>query len=500
MNASALLQIRELTKVFDQTVAVDRVSMEILPGEIHGLIGENGSGKSTITSMMAGIQKPTSGEMLLEGKPYRPGNQLEANRCGISIIVQEMCTIEDLSVAENIFFGNEEQFMRFGMVDKKRMCARAGEELAKFGFGSINPAEDVSSYSFEQRKLIELVKAAFFTPKLLVVDETTTALSHEGREQLFRVIKQSKELGTAIVIISHDLPEVLGLCDRITILRDGRHIATIPNRDVSENALKTYMIGRELTGAYYRQDTDSHIAGKVVLKADSLSLAGSLDSVSFELHQGEILGVGGLTESGIHELGKVLFGAVRPDRGGVTLDGDGAPLAGISQAIRKGVAYTSKNRDQEGLVLNASIMDNVCLGNFDQVEYKGVITRRSERRFADAEVERLQIKMENALQFVSHLSGGNKQKVVLAKWLARGSDILILDSPTRGIDVKVKAAVYQLMQELTARGKSIIMISEELVELIGMCDRLLILRKGAISGELLRSDGLNEEKIINLMI
>lgn len=500
MAKKLLMATDHIRKVFGQTIAVDDVSVEIYTGEIHGLIGENGSGKSTLTSMLTGIHQPTSGKIFLEGQEYRPKNQIEANRRGVSVIVQEMCTIEDLTVAENIFFGNENDFVRFGMVDKKAMCRKAKAYLEQYGFTAIDPAADISRYSFEERKLIELVKATYFSPKLLVVDETTTALSHEGREQLFRVIKSLRERGAAVLIISHDLPEILQLCDRITVLRDGRHIATFENRDVTENDLKAHMIGRELTGAYYRQDMENHTGGEAVLSVRDVTVEGLLHNIRFDLHRGEILGVGGLTESGMHELGKVLFGALKPDSGTVTLPLKNRTVDSITGAIQSGVAYTSKNRDQEGLVLSASILDNVCIGNLDLLERHGLISSKRERAFAQTEAAALQTKMEHVDQFVSSLSGGNKQKVVLAKWLGRNSEILILDSPTRGIDVKVKAAIYSLMQELTAQGKSIVMISEELVELIGMCDRLLVLRNGEVSGELLRSEGLNEEKIIHYMI
>lgn len=494
-----LLQTEKLTKDFEQTRAVNQVSMQVFTGEIHGLIGENGSGKSTLSSMITGILQKTSGKILLEGKEFVPKNQMDANRHGISIIVQEMATIEDLSVAENIFIGNEVEFTKYGIVNKKAMFKKAKEYLNAYGFGSIDPAAEVTQYSFEERKLIELVRATHFNPKLLVVDETTTALSHKGRDELFKVINRLKKNGTAVILISHDLNEVLRTCDRITVLRDGHYITSVINNNVTEDELKTHMIGRQLTDAYYRNDLESNIDGKTVLKVNGISLEKSLKNVSFDLHQGEILGIGGLTESGMHELGKVIFGALKPESGTVTLCEKNIEINNIAQAIDGGIAYTSKNRDQEGLITNASIMDNVCIVNLDRLQNNGIISLQKEREFALEEVTKLQLKMEHIGQFVSALSGGNKQKVVLSKWLAKDSDILVLDSPTRGIDIKVKADIYSLIQELAAVGKSILIISEELVELIGMCDRLLILRDGQISGELLRSEEMSEEKIIHYM-
>jgi ribose transport system ATP-binding protein len=501
MERRLLLETKNLTKVFGQTVAVDEVSIEILSGEIHGLVGENGSGKSTISSMINGIYPPTAGEMLLEGEPYSPKSQIDANRRGVSMIVQEMSTIEDLTVAENIFFGSEDLFTRGGVIRKKEMNAKAKEYLEAYGLSRIQPENDITRYSFEERKLIELVKATYFGPKLLVVDETTTALSQDGREELFQVMAQLKSQGTTVIIISHDLQEILGICDRITVLRDGKHVVTIEKTpQTTEDELKTYMIGRELSGHYYREDSGREIAPDPVLTVKDLEVEGCLHQISFDLYRGEILGVGGLTESGMHELGKALFGAIKPTSGSVTLAGRRKPITSISQAIENEIAYASKNRDQEGLMLQASIMDNVCISSIDKLVRFGLIPPRKERAFAEKETLRMKTKMESVDQFVSALSGGNKQKVVLAKWLAHDSDILILDSPTRGIDVNVKASIYELMQQLVSGGKSILMISEELMELIGMCDRLLILKDGAISQELLRTDGLSEEKIIQHMI
>jgi ABC-type sugar transport system ATPase subunit len=500
MEGQLLLRTQELSKVFGITTAVNKVNFEVYAGEVHGLIGENGSGKSTLSSMITGISPQSSGKMYYEGKEYSPKNQIEANSKGVSIIVQEMSTIESLTVAENIFFGNENMFLRCGTVNKSAMNAKAKEYLAAFGLGKINPAHDISECTFEERKLIELVRATYFNPKILVVDETTTALSQEGREKLFSVMKDLKEKGTAIIMISHNLQEVLEHCDRITVLRDGVLVNSFVNKDKNENDLKSYMIGRELSHKYYREDSGKDIPQEAVLEADGICIKGQLDDIGFKLYRGEILGIGGLTESGMHELGKVLFGAIKPEKGTVRLVEKDLKINDIGQAIKNDIAYTSKNRDQEGLIVQSSIKDNVCISALDKLNKLGLISPRKEKKFTECQVTKLQLKMENIGQYVSALSGGNKQKVVLSKWLARDSKILILDSPTRGIDVMVKASIYDLMQKLTEEGRSIIMISEELSELIGMCDRLLVMKDGHITGELQRCDVFTEEKIIHLMI
>ena len=500
MSEQILLKLEHIVKKFGNITAVDDVSFDLRKGEIHGLIGENGSGKSTVSSIISGIYPCTSGRMLLEEKVYCPKDQICANENGVSIIVQEMCTIEELSVSENIFLGKEAQFVKLGAIRHREMNQKARELLDDYDLHEIRPEAEIEAYGFEERKLVELVKNTYFKPKLLIVDETTTALSVEGRRELLQVIKRMREEGTAIMIISHDLNEIIELCDRITVLRDGKYVATVENSGITEDDLKKYMIGREMTEHYYRNDMETHADGEVVLTAENVSVHKILENISFELKQGEILGIGGLTDSGMHELGKVLFGAVKRDGGTVTVKKSGHDVRGMKGAIQEGIIYTSKNRDQEGLVGQASIKDNISLGNWKQIGRNGLISPKREKAFAEEHAQNMQVKMENTQQFIATLSGGNKQKVVLAKWLAKNPDILILDSPTRGIDIKVKSSIYSLMQELVKEKKAIILISEEIMELIGMCDRVLILKNGKISRELLRKDTLTEEKIINGMI
>lgn len=500
MSGDILLKLEHITKQFGTITAVDDVSFDIRKGEIHGLIGENGSGKSTVSSIMSGLYPPTSGSMVLDGKEYKPADQICANENGISIIVQEMCTIEELTAAENIFLGKEKQFTRFGKIRRSQMNQEAEKLLSLYGFSHIKADEDVSAYGFEERKLIELVKNTYFHPRLLIVDETTTALAVEGRRELLKVIKQLRKEGTSVVIISHDLAEIQELCDRITVLRDGKHVITLDNENITEDSLKKYMIGRELSGHYYRNDQTTVKNGKTVLEVDDVSADGVVDGICFRLQEGEILGIGGLTDSGIHELGRLIYGAQKKSRGSVRMTGSGRQIRHIREAIRAGMIYTSKNRDVEGLVEYAGIKENISLGNLDLIGKKGIVTGKQEKKFAEEHAVKLQVKMENVEQFVSTLSGGNKQKVVLAKWLAREPEIMILDSPTRGIDIKVKSDIYALMQSLVREKKAILLISEEIMELIGMCDRVLILKHGKVAGELLREDGLTEEKIINIMI
>lgn len=494
------LQVKNLCKSFGVTKAVQNVSFNVNKGEVHALIGENGSGKSTLTNMLTGIYSIGSGSFILDGKEIHPKNQVEANEDGVSIIVQELGTLSGLTVAENIFLGHEDQFVQFGIKNTNAMNKRATELLQQYGFERIKASDVIDEYNFEDRKLVEIVKATYFNPKIVVVDETTTALSQEGREELYKHMERIRKSGNSVIFISHDLPEILDKSDTITILRDGVYIDTVKSADVDEEDLKRLMVGREVTGDYYRSDYGEKVSDEIVLSVKNVTVPGLIKDVSFDLHRGEILGFGGLSESGMHEIGKAVFGASYDREGLVTL-ADGTQINDIPTAIGHSIAYTSKDRDNESVVLNQSIGDNICLPSLDRLANKvHFLSGRKLREFSDQYAHQMSVKMVNVDQFVSDLSGGNKQKVVLARWIGKDSDIVVLDSPTRGIDIKVKQDIYQLMNRMRKNGKSMIMISEELMELIGMCDRILIMKDGQISGELERSQELNENSLIAMMV
>lgn len=494
------LEVKEVSKFFGITKALQEVSFNINKGEIHALIGENGSGKSTLTNSLTGIYQKDSGTFVLDGKEVSPKNQVEANNEGISIIVQELGTLDGLTVAENIFLGHEDKFVKFGIKNTNAMNKQANELLKKYGFDRIKASDMIENYNFEDRKLVEIVKATYFGPKIVVIDETTTALSQEGREELYKHMKHIRSEGNTVIFISHDLPEVLSLSDTITVLRDGVYIDTVKSADMDEDGLKKLMVGREVTGDYYRADYGEPISEEVVMRVKNVSVPGLISHINFELHKGEILGFGGLSESGMHEVGKACFGASFDREGSVTL-ADGTEINDIPTAIKHSIAYTSKDRDNESLVMNQSIGDNICLPSLDDLANKAhMLSDKKLKEFANTYAEKMSTKMQSVDQFVSDLSGGNKQKVVLARWIGKDSDILVLDSPTRGIDIKVKQDIYQLMDKMRKSGKSIIMISEELMELIGMCDRILVMKDGQINGELLRSEDMDENSLIAKMV
>ena len=494
------LEVKKVSKFFGITKALQEVSFNINKGEIHALIGENGSGKSTLTNSLTGIYQKDSGEFILDGKKVSPKNQVEANNEGISIIVQELGTLDGLTVAENIFLGHEDKFVKCGIKNTNAMNRQATELLKKYGFDRIKASDMIENYNFEDRKLVEIVKATYFGPKIVVIDETTTALSQEGREELYKHMKRIRSEGNTVIFISHDLPEVLSLSDTITVLRDGVYIDTVSSADMDEEGLKKLMVGREVTGDYYRADYGEPISDEVVMRVKDVTVPGLISHINFELHKGEILGFGGLSESGMHEVGKACFGASFDREGSVTL-ADGTQINDIPTAIAHSIAYTSKDRDNESLVMNQSIGDNICLPSLDDLANKAhMLSDKKLKEFANTYAEQMSTKMQSVDQFVSDLSGGNKQKVVLARWIGKDSDILVLDSPTRGIDIKVKQDIYQLMDKMRKAGKSIIMISEELMELIGMCDRIIIMKDGQISGELLRSQDMDENSLIAKMV
>ena len=494
------LQVQNLCKSFGITKAVQNVSFNINKGEVHALIGENGSGKSTLTNMLTGIYSIDSGKFILDGKEVHPKNQVEANNEGISIIVQELGTLSGLTVAENIFLGHEDRFVKGGIKNANAMNREAQELLNKYGFNKIKASEMIDNYNFEDRKLVEIVKATYFNPKIVVVDETTTALSQEGREELYKHMNRIRAEGNTIIFISHDLQEILTLSDTITILRDGVYIDTIKSEGTTEDDLKKLMVGREITGNYYRADYGEKISDEVVFSVKNVTVPGQISDVTFDLHRGEILGFGGLSESGMHEVGKACFGASFDRVGTVTL-ANGTQINDIPTAIKNSIAYTSKDRDNESIVMNQSIGDNICMPSLDKLKNGlHLLSKKKMKEFANTYAKAMSTKMVGTDQFVSDLSGGNKQKVVLARWIGKDSDILVLDSPTRGIDVKVKQDIYQLMDKMRKEGKSIIMISEELMELIGMCDRILIMKDGRIRGEIQRAEDLDENALISMMV
>lgn len=491
-NREVVIEIRDLSKNFGVTQALSHVDFVVESGEIHGLIGENGSGKSTVSSIVAGLQPPSSGEMFYHGKPWSPKTVLDAKHAGIAMIVQEAGTIPGITVAENIFLGDYEKFRKGIFVDKGKMVAEAKKALEKIGVTDINPALPTRLFDMQQRKLIEIAAAMKDEPDVLIVDETTTALSQSGRDVLYKVMHQMADAGKTVMIISHDLDEIMEQCDVLTILRDGVIIDNLRKENFEADDIKRKMIGREVQGNYYRSDMDPYEKDQVVLKADCITTMHDLLCFSLELHKGEILGIGGLSDCGMHTVGRALYGLDEIVDGEVILaNGSGGKknvvVTDAACAFDNGMGYVSKNRDTESLELNASIHANIASTGYKKNSRGLYLDAHLEGDYVGEQIKALLIKCNSEWQPVRAMSGGNKQKVVFGKWIADDADVLILDCPTRGVDIGVKAAMYQLIYDMKKKGKSIVMISEELPELCGMSDRLIIMKNGKISGEFFRS-------------
>ena len=684
-----IFKASHIVKQFGPTIALNDVDIEIYAGEIRGFIGENGSGKSTMSALMTGIHQKTSGTMWYHGEVWEPGSMIEALNGGIGIIVQENGTISEISVAENIFLGELKQFAGvnyfesrriedfsplfdldvssiesikseyaekisaasgeeakkllnqaekllteeykklndklvksnsekkerviddfnsfaekafadfnaqiesinkkyeanadkldevirkrrldndikeakrsykrkikgmetqtymkldwikkdvqslkncyinntndlkainenkalkkikeailnavFGLfVNGKKLRKHAGYALSKIGVTDIRPEVITAAYDMQQRKLIEIAKCLNKNPEIFIVDETTTALSETGRNLLYKKMVELKNAGKSVLFISHDLDELMEKCDTLTVLRDGNIVANLDKAkgEFDADMIKKYMIGRELKGDYYRSDYDGSYSDQVVLKMVDGIEGNQLRHVNLELHKGEILGIGGLSECGMHTLGKALFGNVKIE-GGFVYTGENLDELVRSEdfAMSRKIGYLSKNRDVEALALKTSIFDNIAIASINNIaKFNFLVTKGSEKKLVDRQVRELQIKCNSADQLVNTLSGGNKQKVSFAKWIANDSEILILDCPTRGVDIGVKQFIYQLLYKMKLEGKSIIMISEELPELIGMSDRILIMKDGQVTKEFTRDKDLTQEQIIEYMI
>jgi ribose transport system ATP-binding protein len=389
--------------------------------------------------------------------------------------------------------------MAHGVINRRQMLQTADELFRRFGISGIRPDGMTGAHSLEERKLIEMARALCNDPDLFVVDETTTALSLRGRELLYQNIRDVRERNGGVIFISHDIDELMEVCDEITVLRDGVLIRELYKAEFDGDLIRELLVGRQLTDHYYRTDPGPTHLNEVALQAKSLFTMGGLSNVSFTLHKGEILGVGGLTDCGMHELGATLFGLIKPVKGSVTF-ADGTALESTGSAIRHGMGYISKNRDQESIILEASILDNMVIPSYRKLARHGYISQRAEKALANAQVQSLSIKCRSVKQNVRELSGGNKQKVAFGKWFGNESEIFILDCPTRGVDVGVKTARYQLLIRMKAEGKAVMMITEELPELIGMSDRILIMKNGRIQMEYARSPELSESYIIRDMI
>ena len=496
-----ILRVENICKSFGPTKALVNVSIALYPGEVMGLIGENGSGKSTLSTIIAGIQKQDSGEMFFQEQPYSPKSLTDAVSKGVCMVVQEQGTLDGLNVAANIFASKEKDFRKGLFLDLQKMNDTAKTLLSRIGLDDIDPEQYVDALPFEKRKLLEVARAEYAKPQILLIDETTTALEKNGREVMYSLINKMRDEGRSVIFISHDIEELMAICDRITVLRDGHLIGVLEKEELSVQKMRSMMVGREVAENFYRSDYEAapH-EGDPILSCEHIRF-GVLNDMSIELHKGEILGLGGLVDCGMHDLGKILFGITKPDYGRVVLHGEKDEIiTNTNSAVKHKMAYISKNRDTEALMGAGSITENMCLPSYREMAKAGLINPKDEKELVQKWQEILSIKMQDASQFVMYLSGGNKQKVSIAKWMATDADVYIFDCPTRGIDIGVKAEIYKLLVLLKEQGKAVLMISEELPELIGMSDRIIILKNGEVSKTFVRSKELTEHMLIDYMI
>lgn len=485
-----ILEMKNINKSFFGVRALKSVSLEIRRGEIHCLIGENGAGKSTLMKILSGAYQRDSGEIVFNGKQLDTSSTLQVQQEGISIIYQEFNLASVLSVAENIFMGRE-PLNKFGMIDKEKMYADTQEILDKLGV-EVSPKALVNNLSVAEQQFVEIAKALSFGAKLIVMDEPSATLTPKELERLFAVIYDLKMKGVSIIYISHHLDELIEIGDRVTVLRDGEHVATDDVDKIDKDQIIRWMVGRDLTNSYPPRTVTP---GKKVLEVKKLSSEGVLKDINFSLYKGEILGVAGLVGAGRTELVRALYGADPKDTGEIYLNEQLINVESPKDSIDHGIGLLPEDRKQQGVVLGQSIKNNITLAKIDKITKKILIDNGQERREVQQYIESLGVKTPSQEMLARNLSGGNQQKVVLAKWMFTNSNILIFDEPTRGIDVGAKYEIYELMNKLTEQGKSIIMISSELPEIIGMSDRVLVMHKGRISSVYDRTE-LSQEKIM----
>jgi len=490
--SAELLRLEGITKTFPGTVALDDVSFSVNRPEIHAVVGENGAGKSTLMNVISGNLQPDKGEIYFEGQKVKIRSPRDAQNLGISIVHQELALCPHLTVAENIYIGRLPQSAG-KMVDFDRLNRMSQEVLSLFDRVNIKPTDRVADLNVAQQQIVEIAKAITLNCKLLILDEPTSALSEADAAVLFKIIKDLKAKGISILYISHRLREIFELADRITILRDGKYIATLNAAETNPDQVVSLMVGREIKEMY---PPKSSKIGREIFRVENISSEKVYD-VSFALHEGEILGFAGLVGAGRTELAQTICGILPRRSGEIYLEGKSLEIKSFEDAIKNRIGYVTEDRKQFGLFLRLPVTHNVSAIH---LKYDGsglLIDRQEERNLTREFVKRLNIKATSYLQLVMSLSGGNQQKVMIAKWLAINPKILILDEPTRGIDVGAKAEIHNLLRELAQNGIGIILISSEMPEIIGMCDRVLVMREGRITGEL-SGHQITEENIMQL--
>ncbi|MDI9485306.1 MAG: sugar ABC transporter ATP-binding protein [Bacillota bacterium] len=482
-----LLELRNIKKRFPGVVALDGVQFDLKPGEIHGLLGENGAGKSTLLKIITGVHQPDEGEIVLDGQRVTFSNPLDAKHAGIAAIYQEPTCFPELSISENVFMGHPIVSGKLNRMDWKAMHKRTEQLLKELNI-HLDPRTTMGLLNVAERQLVEIAKALSLDSKILLMDEPTSALTIQEAERLFKVINRLREDGVAIIFISHRLEEVFELTDRVTVLRDGKYIGTKATGELTTQEVIRMMVGRSVDELYPKKEVK---IGKPLLEVKNISRHGEFSDISFTVREGEILGIAGLVGAGRTEMARAVFGITSLDRGEILLDNQRLNIKSARDALKYGIAYLPEDRQDHGLVLAMDLAQNTTISILDRFKYS-LLNKEKEREITEKYIELLNIRTSGCTQLARNLSGGNQQKVVLAKWMATEPRILILDEPTRGIDVQAKAAVHTLIGELAEQGLGIIIISSELPEVLGISDRILVMHEGKIAAEFKRGEATQE--------
>lgn len=490
-----ILEMEEIEKSFPGVKALDHISLRVKPGEIHALIGENGAGKSTLMKILAGAYQKDAGEIRIDGKPVEIHSVKEAQSYGISIIHQELNLLEDLTVAENIFLGHFLQSKR-GKLDWRRMEAQAQEVLDHLRI-ALDARAYIKTLGVGQKQMVEVAKALSYQARILIMDEPTAPLSNREVETLFETIRLLKKKGVAVIYISHHLEEIMEICDQATVIRDGKSIASFPLTGVSMEEIVRWMVGRELKEQFPKIRVP---IGEERLRVENLCAGNLVKDVCFRVRAGEILGIAGLVGAGRTETVRAVFGIDEKTTGRIYVDGKEVRIRRPEDAIRAGIGFATEDRRNEGMVLTMDVGQNITLASLNRFGSPARLSLGKEKKAVLDSIAQLKIKTPSYRQPVQNLSGGNQQKVVLAKWLQSGAKIMIFDEPTRGIDVGAKVEVYQIINELIKQGAAVVMISSELPEILGMSDRVAVMCQGRIAAVLENDGNLTQEKIMSYAV
>ncbi len=488
-NSTLLFSARGIVKTFAGTRALKGVELDVRPGEIVGLVGENGAGKSTLLKIIIGAQPQSSGTLMMRGSPYEPKNPMDGNRAGVGMVFQEQSLIVNLNVAQNIFFGHEKDFKTFGVINWAKMNKAAAEVLAAVDITNISPTKKVCDLNFATRQMVEIAKVMNVTRQsgsdhcLILLDEPTSVLNEAETENLFRQMRKIAAQGHSIIFVSHRLNEILEVTDRIYVYKDGESVGDLDTKAATEARLYEMMVGKSTTTQYYHLDRQTVPSDEVVLEAKDLGLHGIFKHVDLTLHRGEVLGLCGVVGSGTEEVCEVLCGDEKPSFGGISIRGEAVSFSAPKHALREGLLMIPKERLFEGIVSTLPVEENIALSNAHKLAKGGIVSSGAVRRQAEHWIKTLRIKTRGPKELMMQLSGGNQQKVVFSRALASGAEVVILNHPTRGVDVGAKEEIYSLIRDMTAEGKAVIVLGDTLDECIGLSSRILVMKDGLITGE-----------------